>query len=120
MNKQKKISEHKRTEIQQNDGSYIIQRMTFPVSERSSLSYHHQGLGAVRFLTAGGRKNLLLYRGRSKLSSIMYASFICIEPADLSSAGFFLCYHLVFIFKRKRPVNLYGQIDFIPFYLYVK
>ncbi|CAI8863159.1 hypothetical protein EMIT0210MI2_12994 [Priestia megaterium] len=30
--------------------------MTFPVSERSSLSYHHQGLGAVRFLTAGEEK----------------------------------------------------------------
>jgi len=51
-----KISERRRTEIQQNDDSYIIQRMTFPVSERSSLSYHHQGFDAVRFLTAREEK----------------------------------------------------------------
>jgi len=55
-NPTEKISERRRTEIQQNDDSYIIQRMTFPVSERSSLSYHQQGFGAVRFLTAWEEK----------------------------------------------------------------
>jgi len=70
--------------------------MTFPVSERSSLSYHHQGLGAVRFLTAGEEK--ICYCIEVGVNFLDYVRFFHMYRTCWSqSAGFFmlsLSFHL--------------------------